>query len=77
MDERTVLSYTARVPGSLSKEAVLPGTPDEVIQQAVQSRDHGARYIVVCNIGTLQPSLRKGMAASIPLATVVRGLKKL
>jgi hypothetical protein len=35
------------------------------------------RYIVVCNISTLQPSLRKGLTASIPLATILRRLKKL
>jgi phthiodiolone/phenolphthiodiolone dimycocerosates ketoreductase len=77
MDEATVLSYTAQVPGSLMKEAFLTGTPDDVIDQAAHWRDHGVRYIVVCNISTLQPSLRKGMAASIPLAAILRRLKKL
>src|ERR1700737_71969 len=77
MDERTVLSYTAQVPVSLLKEAFLTGTPDDVIEQAAHWRDHGVRYIVVCNLSILQPSLRKGLAASIPLATILRGLKKL
>jgi phthiodiolone/phenolphthiodiolone dimycocerosates ketoreductase len=77
MDERTVLSYTAQVPVSLLKEAFLTGTPDDVIEQAAHWRDHGVRYIVVSNISFLQPSLRKGLAASIPLATILRGLKKL
>jgi phthiodiolone/phenolphthiodiolone dimycocerosates ketoreductase len=77
MDENTVLSYTAQVPVSLLQEAILAGTPDEVIDQAAQWRDHGVRYIVVFNISTLQPSLRKGLAASIPLAAILRGLKKL
>jgi phthiodiolone/phenolphthiodiolone dimycocerosates ketoreductase len=77
MDERTVLSYTAQVSMSLLKEAFLTGTPDEVIDQAAHWRDHGVRYIVVSNISFLQPSLRKGLAASIPLATILRGLKKL
>jgi phthiodiolone/phenolphthiodiolone dimycocerosates ketoreductase len=77
MDEQTVLSYTAQVPVSLLKDAFLTGTPDDVIDQAAQWRDHGLRYIVVCNISTLQPSLQKGLAASIPLATILRGLKKL
>jgi phthiodiolone/phenolphthiodiolone dimycocerosates ketoreductase len=76
MDKQTVLSYTTQVPVSLLKEAFLTGTPDEVIDQAAHWRDHGVRYIVVCNISTLQPSLRKGLAASIPLATILRGLKK-
>jgi phthiodiolone/phenolphthiodiolone dimycocerosates ketoreductase len=77
MDEHTVLSYTAQVPVSLLKEAVLTGTPDDVIDQAAQWRDHGLRYAVVLNLSTLQPSLRRGLAASIPLATILRGLKKL
>jgi phthiodiolone/phenolphthiodiolone dimycocerosates ketoreductase len=77
MDKQTVLSYTAQVPVSLLKEAFLTGTPDDVIEQAAQWRDHGVRYIVVCNISTLQPSLRKGLTASIPLATILRRLKKL
>jgi hypothetical protein len=62
---------------SLLKEAVLTGTPDDVIDQAAQWRDHGLRYAVVLNLSTLQPSLRRGLAASIPLATILRGLNKL
>jgi phthiodiolone/phenolphthiodiolone dimycocerosates ketoreductase len=77
MDENTVLSYTAQVPVSLLKEAFLTGTPDDVIDQAAQWRDHGVRYAVVVNISTLQPSLHKGLATSIPLAKILRGLKKL
>src|SRR6202165_3772071 len=76
MDEQTVLSYTAQVPVSLLKEAFLTGTPEEVIDQAADWRDHGVRYIVVCNVSTLQPSLRKGLAASIPLARILRSLRK-
>jgi len=72
-----VLSYTAQVPVSLMKEAFLTGTPDDVIDQAAQWRDHGVRYIVVANMSTLQPSLRNGLAASLPLATILRGLNKL
>jgi phthiodiolone/phenolphthiodiolone dimycocerosates ketoreductase len=77
LDEHTVLSYTAQVPLSLMREAFLTGTPDDVIEQAAHWRDHGVRYIVVCNVSTLQPSLRKGLTASIPLATILRRLKKL
>ena len=77
MDEHAVLSYTAQVPASLMKEAFLTGTPDDVIDQAAHWRDHGLRYAVVLNLSTLQPSLRRGLAASIPLATILRGLKKL
>ena len=77
LDEQTVLSYTAQVPMSLSKEALLTGTPGDVIDQAAQWRDHGVRYIVIANLSTVQPSLRKGMAATIPLSKILRGLKKL
>jgi phthiodiolone/phenolphthiodiolone dimycocerosates ketoreductase len=72
-----VLSYTAQVPVSPLKEAFLTGTPGDVIDQAAHWRDHGVRYIVVCNVSTLQPSLGKGMTASIPVTTIHRGLKKL
>jgi phthiodiolone/phenolphthiodiolone dimycocerosates ketoreductase len=77
MDEQTVLSYTAQVPVSLLKDAFVTGTPDDVIEQAAHRRDHGLRYAVVVNISALQPSLRKGLAASIPLAAILRGLKRL
>jgi phthiodiolone/phenolphthiodiolone dimycocerosates ketoreductase len=77
LDKETVLSYTAQVPVSLMKEAFLTGTPDDVIDHAAHWRDHGVRYIVVLNISTLQPSLRKGLAASIPFAKLLRRLKKL
>src|SRR5258705_1248111 len=77
MDKQTVLSYTAKVPVSLLKDAFLTGTPDDVIEQAAQWRDHGERDAVVVNISTLHPSLRKGLTASIPLAAILRGLKKL
>ena len=77
LDEQTVLSYTAQVPMSLSKEALLTGTPRDVIDQAAQWRDHGVRYIVIANLSTVQPSLRKGMAATIPLSKILRRLKKL
>ena len=77
LDEQTVLSYTAQVPMSLSKEALLTGTPGDVIDQAAQWRDHGVRYIVIANLSTVQPSLGKGMAATIPLSKILRKLKKL
>jgi phthiodiolone/phenolphthiodiolone dimycocerosates ketoreductase len=77
MDENTVLSYAAQVPVSLLKEAFLTGTPDDVVEQAAHWRDHGVRYAVVVNISTLQPSLRRGLATSIPLAKILRGLKQL
>jgi phthiodiolone/phenolphthiodiolone dimycocerosates ketoreductase len=77
MDEQTVLSYTAQVPVSLLKDAFVTGTPDDVIDLAAHRRDRGLRYAVVANISALQPSLRKGLAASIPLAAILRGLRRL
>ena len=77
LDEETVLSYTRDVPLSMFKECMLTGTPDDVIDQFADWRDQGVRYPVVCNISGLQPSLRKGMAASIPLTRILRGLRKL
>ncbi|HEX4557764.1 MAG TPA: LLM class flavin-dependent oxidoreductase [Mycobacterium sp.] len=77
LDEQTVLSYTKNIPVSLLKAALLAGTPDEVIDQAAQWRDHGVRYLVVNNLSYLQPALRKALASSAPFFKVLRGLKKL
>jgi phthiodiolone/phenolphthiodiolone dimycocerosates ketoreductase len=77
LDEQTVLSYTKNVPVSLLKDALLAGTPDEVIDQAAQWRDHGVRYLVVNNLSYLTPTLRKGLASSAPFLKILRGLKKL
>jgi phthiodiolone/phenolphthiodiolone dimycocerosates ketoreductase len=77
MDEQTALSYTAQVPTPVSREVFLSGTPDEVIDQAAEWRDRGARYVVVADVSSLQRSLRKGLAAAIPFGRILRGLKKL
>lgn len=77
LDEHTVLSYIKDVPVSLLRDALLAGTPDEVIDQAAEWRDHGVAYLVVNNVSILQPSLRKGLASSAPFFKVLRGLKKL
>jgi len=77
LDEQTVLSYTSDVPPSLLKESLLTGTPAEVIDQAAEWRDHGLRYAVMANASALQPSLRRGLAASVPFARILRGLRKL
>jgi phthiodiolone/phenolphthiodiolone dimycocerosates ketoreductase len=76
-DEQTVLSYTADVPISIAKEGFLTGTPDEVIEQAAEWRDHGLNYPVVANISTVQPSLRRGLAANVPFARILRRLRRL
>jgi phthiodiolone/phenolphthiodiolone dimycocerosates ketoreductase len=77
LDEQTVLEYTAKVPRSLLNEMYLTGTPDQVIEQVAEWRDHGLRYVIVANSSGLQRSLRKGMASSMPFGKVMRGLKKL
>jgi phthiodiolone/phenolphthiodiolone dimycocerosates ketoreductase len=77
LDEQTVLSYTAQVPASLTKEFFLTGTPQEVIDQVAQWRDHGLRYLIVMNLSILQPSLRNGLTANAPFLKILRGLKKL
>ena len=76
-DEQTALSYVNDVPASLLKEALLTGTPADVIDQAAEWRDHGVRYLVVCNASILQPNLRTALASSAPLFKILRGLKKL
>jgi alkanesulfonate monooxygenase SsuD/methylene tetrahydromethanopterin reductase-like flavin-dependent oxidoreductase (luciferase family) len=45
LDEQTVLSYIKDVPVSLLKDGFLVGTPDDVIDQATEWRDHGLRYL--------------------------------
>jgi phthiodiolone/phenolphthiodiolone dimycocerosates ketoreductase len=77
LDEQTVLSYIKDVPMSLLRDALLIGTPDEVVDQVAEWRDHGVAYLVVNNVSILQPTLRKGLAASAPFFKVLRGLKKL
>src|SRR6478735_6788915 len=77
LDEQTVLSYTSAVPPSLLKEVMLTGTPAEVVDQAAEWRDHGLRYAVMADASVVQPSLRRGLAASVPFARILRTLRKL
>ena len=77
IDKQTALSYTAKVPASLMKEITFNGTPDEVIDQVAEWRDHGLHYLLVINGSQLNPRLRIGLAASLPLLNILRGLKKL
>jgi phthiodiolone/phenolphthiodiolone dimycocerosates ketoreductase len=77
LDEQTLLSATAHVPPSLLKESLLTGTPDEVIEQAAEWRDHGMEYVVICNVSAVQPSLRRGLAATVPLMKILRQLRRL
>ena len=77
LDEQTVLSYTSAVPPSLLKEVMLTGTPAQVIDQAAEWRDHGLRYAVMADASVVQPSLRRGLAASVPFVRILRALRKL
>jgi phthiodiolone/phenolphthiodiolone dimycocerosates ketoreductase len=77
LDEQTVLSYTADIPPSLLTELILSGTPDEILDRAAEWRDHGMRYAVMNNLSSLQPSLRRGLAATIPFTKILRGLRRL
>jgi phthiodiolone/phenolphthiodiolone dimycocerosates ketoreductase len=77
LDEQTVLSMTADVPLTLLKDFLLTGTPDDVVEQIADWRDHGLQYPVLSNISALQPSLSRGLAASTPFAKIVRALRKL
>jgi phthiodiolone/phenolphthiodiolone dimycocerosates ketoreductase len=72
-----VLSYTADIPPSLLTELILSGTPDEILDQAAEWRDHGMRYAVMNNLSSLQPSLRRGLAATIPFTKILGGLRRL
>jgi phthiodiolone/phenolphthiodiolone dimycocerosates ketoreductase len=76
-DEESVLSYTADVPLSLLKDACLQGTPDEIVDQIADWRDHGLSYPVLLNLSTLQPSFRRGLAAGNPFAKALRGIRTL
>ena len=76
-DEETVLKYTSNVPLSLVKDACLQGTHEEILDQLADWRDHGLSYPVLGNLSTLQPSLRRGIAAGNPFAKVLRGVRKL
>jgi phthiodiolone/phenolphthiodiolone dimycocerosates ketoreductase len=77
LDERAVLTMTSDVPPTLLKECLLTGTPDDVIEQVAEWRDHGVQYAVVGNVSAVQPSLRRGLGASLPLVNILRGLRKL
>jgi phthiodiolone/phenolphthiodiolone dimycocerosates ketoreductase len=77
MDEQTVLSAAAQVPPSLLKQVFLTGTPDEVIEQAAEWRDCGMDYPVLANMSAVQPSLRRGLAATAPFMRILRRLRHL
>lgn len=77
IDKEAALSYTAKVPLSLMKEICFHGTPDEVLDQVSQWRDHGLRYLLVLNGSQLNPRVGKALSATAPFGKVLRGLRKL
>ncbi|GAB89189.1 LLM class flavin-dependent oxidoreductase [Gordonia rhizosphera] len=77
MDEQTALAHVAQVPVTLLHEIFLNGTPDEVVEQAVQWRDCGVRYMVLSNISPMQPSLRRGVTSLQHFNKITRKLNRL
>lgn len=77
IDEPTALSYTKQVPPALMKELVLAGTPRQIIDQITEWRTHGLRYLILCNLSPLQPSLRRGLTANASFIKLLRTLKRL
>lgn len=77
LDEQTVLSFTADVPTSLLRELILAGTPGDVVDQVAEWRDCGLQYPAISSVSGLQRSLGRGLAASVLLTRVLRGLRKL
>ena len=59
------------------EELFAVGTPDEVIDQIAEFRDHGLRHLVLGNAGAIQPSLAKSAATTAPYVKVARALRKL
>ena len=73
----TALTLIEKTPKSLLREYIICGTPNDIVDQVAQWRDHGLRYAVVANASILQRSLRKGMMTTGPLTTILRSLRKL
>ncbi|HTI74320.1 MAG TPA: LLM class flavin-dependent oxidoreductase [Mycobacterium sp.] len=77
MDEQTVLSHVKGVTPAILRAMMLTGTPDEVLEQAAHWRDCGVRHMVAGNLSFMQPSLRNGIASTVPFFQIMRRLKKL
>ncbi|WP_280271747.1 LLM class flavin-dependent oxidoreductase [Nocardia wallacei] len=77
LDERTTLEYIDRVPRSLVREFCLVGTPDEIVDQLAEWRDHGLRYAVLMNLSAIHPKLLNGMFSNAALISVLRRAKRL
>jgi phthiodiolone/phenolphthiodiolone dimycocerosates ketoreductase len=77
IDKQAALAYTAKVPAALMKEITFHGTPDDVIDQVAEWRDHGLRYLNIISASLLNPKLSKSVAASLPHVKVLRRLRNL
>jgi phthiodiolone/phenolphthiodiolone dimycocerosates ketoreductase len=77
IDEPTAVSYATAVPTSLLRQALLVGTPAEVVDQLAVWRDHGLQYPVLINTSIAQPDLGRGLAATLPFAQILRSVRKL
>ncbi|GAF46478.1 putative oxidoreductase [Rhodococcus wratislaviensis NBRC 100605] len=77
INETTALDYAKHVPPSLIREALLCGTPADILDQLAQWRDNGLRYAVLANISFFHPRLSVGLASSLPLIQILRGTKRL
>jgi phthiodiolone/phenolphthiodiolone dimycocerosates ketoreductase len=77
MDEQTALSLVKAVPRDVVRDMVLNGTPEEVVDQVAEWRDHGLRYVVLAHVSPFQRDLRKGLAALPAFTRIVHRLKKL
>lgn len=77
LDERTVLEYIRAVPASLAREVLLHGTQAEVLEQLAEWRNHGLDYGVFADISLAGTSLRRGMAAGVPFAKILRAARRL
>jgi hypothetical protein len=49
LDKPAITAYIATTPASLLREVFVTGTPNEVVDQLAEWRDHGLRYLVVAD----------------------------
>jgi phthiodiolone/phenolphthiodiolone dimycocerosates ketoreductase len=77
IDHETALAYAAQVPPALIREMTFNGTPDDVMDQIADWRDHGLRYLIAINGSQINPRLGRGLAALLPFGRILRRLGKL
>ena len=76
LDRPTASAYIATTPASLLREVFVAGTPNEVVDQLAEWRDHGLRYLVVANATILHRRLGKALQSTGPFVKILRGLRK-